>query len=130
ELEHSRKLGNLRLVRLAPGVAVIDNLSAGAALDVLRKAGYLPVLESSPTAPAGAQPNAPALLPAAGHEPGTEAYIRDLTRLITQATRAGPYLAATWTAAPAPQQLLSPPFSPPHGALACVRVPSAPRALT
>ncbi|MEA2639679.1 MAG: hypothetical protein QOF51_1073 [Chloroflexota bacterium] len=86
ELEHSRKLGALQLVRLAPDVAIIDGVAPSLALETLRKAGYLPVLDR------GAKP-----VGGNGPVPGSPAFVRRLSNFFMQLMSQGEHASVMWS---------------------------------
>ncbi len=86
ELQRDRKLHGLEWQELAPGVAAVVNVGPTAAMEVLRKAGYLPVAERPGTqARDAAGSNLPPL------------QVRQLQRFCRVAIRDGLRLSVRWS---------------------------------
>lgn len=90
ELLESRKLAELRWQRLAPTIAVIDNSGAPAALQALRRAGYLPVLE--PSDGRSPSPNG------SGTSPSNKEYYRELIATVQAIAETALAIEIQWRA--------------------------------
>lgn len=86
ELQRDRKLHGLEWQELAPGIAAVVNVGPTAAIEVLRKAGYLPVAERPATQTTDAPgSNLPPL------------QVRQLQRFCRTAIRDGLRLSVRWS---------------------------------
>ncbi|MBI4494008.1 MAG: helicase-associated domain-containing protein [Chloroflexi bacterium] len=94
ELQNSRKLHGLRWRELGPGVACILNVSPEGAMELLRRAGYLPVLDS-------AEQDGPdqASLAASGAAAPAAQGPKRVVQLCQRAMRDGALLALRWSEA-------------------------------
>lgn len=90
ELVHNRKLADLHWQELGPGVACIDNVAPTSAVDLLRRAGYLPVLEE-----VGRSGRRGSSEPA----PYTPHAFRELAKTCRYAAERGLHLDLRWTEA-------------------------------